>query len=396
MTCLIARPRNNGGIHVVGMGYYRADGMRNGVVVDMQKAEVAIRKAVETAEQRANERIDSVIVNTSGIPLFSHHFTAEHPLTASTPITGLDTRRLVERGQAECGTIEEEAVHCIPTTYKIDGEDVEDPRDMYGETLSTRIHLISAAPGPVRNLLSVIERCHLNIAARVATPYASGLSCLVEDEKNLGVTLVDMGGGSTSIAVFEGGHIVHTGVLPVGGSHITNDLARGLTTSIDAAERLKTMHGCSFPSPSDAREILSVPILGEEDETNASSLPKSEMTRIIQPRVEETCELIRDHLRHHAGRIPATRRVVLTGGGSQLQGIRETASMILDKQIRLGRPVYLDGLPQSLTEPSFATSIGLLLYAVDAKNQVASMGVSQKKKKNRQLGRVAQWLLQNF
>jgi cell division protein FtsA len=228
------------------------------------------------------------------------------------------------------------------------------------------MHLITAAAGPLRNLQTCVERCHLDIQSLVISPYASGLATLVEDEMDLGVTVIDMGGGTTTIAVFFDGHVIYTDSLAIGGGHVTNDIARGLSTPLAHAERMKTLYGNCIPSPADEREVISVPQVGEEDPANATTIPKSILVGIIQPRLEETFELVRSRLEHGGYGKIAGRRVVLTGGASQLSGVRELAALVLDKQVRMGRPIRIGGLAEATGGPAFATAVGLLAYGTSA------------------------------
>ena len=206
-----------------------------------------------------------------------------------------------------------------------------------------------------------IERCHLTIDAVVATPYAAGLSALVDDEAELGVALVDMGGGSTSVGVFAGGHLAHVDAIAVGGIHVTMDIARGLTTKLADAERLKTLYGTAISSASDDRETVAVSHVGD-DPDHPAHLPKSQLVRIIRPRVEEILELVRDRLKAAGYAAHAGRRLVLTGGASQLTGVAEAARQILSPQVRIGRPLGIQGLPESAKNPAFAAAVGLLIY----------------------------------
>jgi cell division protein FtsA len=214
----------------------------------------------------------------------------------------------------------------------------------------------------VRNLMLAVERCHLDVEAVVATPYASGLATLVEDEAEMGVVVVDCGGGTTSIGVFAGGHLVHTDALAVGGNHITMDIARGLSTSVAHAERLKTLYGSTIATASDERETIAVASVDDDDRDAVNHVPKSHLVRIIRPRVEEILELVRDRLRNAGYGAEAGRRIVLTGGGAQLTGLPELARTLLAKQVRIGRPLGVQGLPEAAKGPSFAAPVGLLVY----------------------------------
>jgi cell division protein FtsA len=207
-----------------------------------------------------------------------------------------------------------------------------------------------------------VERCHLGIEAVVATPYGSGLSALVDDEAEMGCAVVDMGGGTTSVGVFAGGHLVHVDAIAVGGHHVTMDIARGLSTRVSAAERLKTLYGSAIPSSADERDMISVPQVDEDERDVPNHLPKSHLVRIIKPRVEEILELVRDRLRRAGFAAQAGRRVVLTGGASQLVGMPETARRVLQGQVRVGRPLGIKGLPEAAKGPAFSAVVGMLVY----------------------------------
>ena len=232
-----------------------------------------------------------------------------------------------------------ELIHCLPTCYRLDmGEEVKDPRNIFGENLSVDILLGLMPDIMYRNLSTVIENAHLEIAGKAFSSYASGLSCLVDDEKEIGATVIDIGGGTTSIATFRHGYPVYFSSLAVGGNNVTNDIAYGLTTSFAHAERLKTLHGCAFLSSQDNSEMINVYPVGEEDDSLIKQVPKSDLISIITPRIEEIFELVNHKFKEQGLGDISSHRVVLTGGGSQLSGIREVASMVLDKQVRLGKP----------------------------------------------------------
>lgn len=404
VACFIGQVDDDGVLRVQGVGHHRSRGMRNGAVADMVALEESVRAAVDAAEQMANERISGVLLNVTGGALHAQNVDAEVSV-AGHAIRDADVRRILDQGRHlhVANGSERDIIHCIPTGYVIDGADgITDPRGMFGERLGVNIHMVSAALGPLRNLTTVVERCHLDVLDRVASPYASALACTVDDEKEMGVTVLDMGGGTTSISVFVDGHPVHADVVPVGGNHVTNDIAKGLSTPAAHAERLKTVWGTVLPSPADARELLKVPQVGEDEDAEAQEIPRSELIRIIRPRVEETFELVRETLGRAGMLHAAGRRVVLTGGASQLQGVREMAELILDKQVRLGRPRRLKGLPESAGGPAFATCAGLLRYAIQ--DHVAQPGTitpddAYEEETGRPAGtlsRLTAWLKENF
>ncbi len=396
VCCFIARGGDKG-LEIVGIGHQVSRGLRCGAIVDMDASEAAIRATVEAAEQMAGENIRQVIVNLSGgVPksrLIAYEFSiAGHEIGDS------DLRRLLDPA-ALGGELDgaRELIHAIPVGYSIDGNrGVRDPRGMYGQRLGVNMHTISAATGAVRNLEVSISRCHLDVETKVVSPFASALACLVDDEKQLGVTLIDMGGGTTSIAIFFDDELVHVDSIPVGGIHITNDIAQGLSTPLTHAERMKTLYGSAIPSPSDDREVIKVPMIGEEGATEASQVTRSMLVGIIRPRLEETFEMVRSRLDEAGFDKVAGHRVVLTGGASQLSGARELAAMIMDKQVRMGRPRPIAGLAEAVSGPAFATCAGLLAYAASNPSPGPGAAYRPMEEPNSRLGRFGQWIRENF
>ena len=381
---------------IIGIGHQVSRGMRNGTIVDIDAASLSILTAVHAAEQMAGEEIEEVVVNLSGGFTASRLVKAEIALNGR-EISDSDLRRVLEQGYRLKEPAERTVIHSVPVGFSIDGSrGIRDPRGMSGQRLAVNMNIVTAATASVRNLASCIGRCHLEIAALVVGPYAAGLSCLVEDESQLGVTVIDMGGGTTSIAVFYDGNLVFTDSIPVGGGHVTNDIARGLSTPLVHAERMKTLYGSAIPSASDEREMISVPQVGEDDEGQANHVPKSLLVGIISPRLEETFELVRDRLDHSGFDKIAGRRVVLTGGASQLPGTRELAALILDKQIRVGRPLRIDGLAEATGGPAFATSAGLIHFALSERAELPRHARVLTEGPNGFIGRFGQWIREYF
>ena len=381
---------------IIGIGHQVSRGMRNCSIVDIDGASQSILTAVHAAEQMAGEEIEEVVVNLSGGFTASRLVKAEIALNGR-EISDSDLRRVLEQGYRLKEPAERTVIHSVPVGFSIDGSrGIRDPRGMSGQRLAVNMNIVTAATASVRNLASCIGRCHLEIAALVVGPYAAGLSCLVEDESQLGVTVIDMGGGTTSIAVFYDGNLVFTDSIPVGGGHVTNDIARGLSTPLVHAERMKTLYGSAIPSASDERETISVPQVGEDDEGQANHVPKSLLVGIISPRLEETFELVRDRLDHSGFDKIAGRRVVLTGGASQLPGTRELAALILDKQVRVGRPLRIDGLAEATGGPAFATSAGLIHFALSERAELPRHARVLTEEPNGFIGRFGQWIREYF
>ncbi|MDA1323362.1 MAG: cell division protein FtsA [Proteobacteria bacterium] len=394
VCCLIAHAHGDGAIRIVGIGHHASRGLRGGAVIDMDAAQNTILTAISAAEELAGDRIRDVIINVSGGNLASQTYSAEIPVSGR-EINDSDLRQVLALGKAVEQPADRNLIHCIPIGYKIDAtRGIREPRGMYANMLGVDMHIVSARTAALRNVATCVERCHLDIEAVVAAPYASGLACLVEDEIDLGVTIIDMGGGTTTIAVFYDGEVVHIDSIPVGGKHVTSDIARGLTTPLVHAERMKTLYGSTLPSPSDERELIDVPLIGEEQANHPNHVPRSLLNGIIRPRMEETFELVRSRLELANMDRFGGRRLVLTGGASQLQGVRELAALILEKQVRMGRPMRISGLPEATSGPAFSTGTGLLRYAVekhsDSREHAESMPPGGP------FDRIGQWLRENF
>jgi len=396
VSCFIAKPGGIGGARILGIGHHVSKGLRCGTIIDMDAAEAAIRSTVEAAEQMAGDNIHGVMVNVAGANLQSRLIAYEISI-AGHQIGDPDLRRVLDLSSPFAEKpADHELIHAIPVGYSIDGNrGVRDPRGMYGQRLGVNVHLVTAASGPIRNLLATIARCHLDVEAMMVAPYASALASLVDDEIQLGVTLIDMGGGTTTVAVFFDGELVHAGCVPVGGVHVTNDIARGLSTPLAQAERMKTLYGNAIPSPADDREMITVPLIGDDGGVESQQVPRSMLVGIIRPRIEETFELVRAHLENTGFDKVAGRRVVLTGGASQMPGVREVAGLILDKQVRLGRPKPIEGLAESVSGPAFSTCAGLLLAALK-KPAEAQGAYRPSEEPNGRLGRIGQWIRENF
>jgi len=383
---------------ILGIGHQRSRGMKGGAVVDMDEAEQAIRHAVDAAERMAGVQAESVIVNITGGRLTSHRYSASIPI-GGVSVGEYEIHRVLEAAASRTAVEGRMVLHSLPTSFAVDDtSQISDPKDMIGEELSAGMHVVSSDIAAARNLMLAVERCHLDVEAMVATPYAAGLAALVDDEADLGTTIIDLGGGTTSMAVFAGGRMVHIDAIAVGGNHITMDIARGLTMRLADSERLKTYYGSCIPSPSDEREVIAVTHVGE-DADHPTHMPKSQLVRIIKPRVEEILELVRDRLAAAGFAAQAGHGVVLTGGASQLTGLPELARRLMPGQIRLGRPLGVQGLPASADNPAFSAAVGMLVYP-----QVSGIehfeprarGLMQMTGTDGYIGNVVNWLRKNF
>lgn len=362
IACLIGRAESDGRLRALGFGLHRGRGIKCGGIIDLDEAERAIRAAVGSAEDQADTRLKSVIVNLSCGQPESRLFNVQWPIDGRA-VTADDIRRVVREARARASSEGRATIHTLPLNFATDETPgIADPRGLYCDTLTARLHVVDAATTAIKSITACLERCELEISAMVSAPFAAGLATLVEDERELGAIVIDMGGGTTSVAVFADGQVLHTAQLPIGGIHVTNDVARLLSTQVAHAERLKTLYGTCQSSPDDERELLPVPLVGEDDHQIAK-VPRSMLVSIIRPRLEEIFELVRDRIETSGLGRAAGSRVVLTGGASQLVGARELAAHILNRQIRIGRPLGVIGLPDSSTGPSYANLIGLLAFA---------------------------------
>ncbi|MHA6287212.1 cell division protein FtsA [Maricaulis sp. CAU 1757] len=345
---------------VVGVGHQSSRGVRAGAVVDMDAAADAIRTAVEQAERMAGLAVNSVTVTLSSGQPSSTRLAAEIDLPQR-EVTERELRRLLNGALSEFAVDDRVVLHAIPLSWSVDDHrGIRDPRGMFGRTLGVEVHVITAAIGPLRNLLTCVERCHFDLKGVVATPYASGLSALADDEVQLGATLIDMGAGATTASVFAEGALLHIDAVPVGGSHVTSDVARGLSTPLAAAERLKTLYGSALDSPEDDQQMIEVPSVAGENGTIYDSVPRALLNSIIRPRLEETFELIRDRLEAAGVNHSAGRRLVLTGGASQLPGAAELAARVFGKQVRRSGPSGVSGLGDAVSGPAFSAVAGIV------------------------------------
>ncbi len=362
ITCLIGRAEADGRLRCLGFGWQKSQGIKSGGIVDLDEAEKAIRAAVGAAEDQADTRLRAVYVNLSCGAPESRLFNVQWPVDGRAVNTD-DIRRVMREARHRANAGGRAVIHALPLNFATDETaGITDPRGLFCDILSAQLHIIDAGSTALRTLAACLTRCELDIAALVCAPYAAGLATLVGDERELGATVIDMGGGTTTLAVFFEGQILHSAQLPVGGHHVTTDIAKGLSTSIAHAERLKALYGNCHGSPDDARELLAVPLVGEAEHQIAQT-PRSHLISCIRPRLEEIFEMAKDQLETAGLGNAGATRVVLTGGASQLGGVRELAAQILERPVRLGRPGSVIGLPDSASGPGFATLIGLLAFA---------------------------------
>jgi cell division protein FtsA len=322
-----------------------------------------VRAAVGQAEQMAGTTILTAMVNISS-PTLRSRIIAEEVNLFHGEVTENDVRRVLRDAHARAASGTRQTLHTIPVGFSVDGsKGIRDPHGMLGDRLLVRLNEVSVDPSPLRNIGVCVERCHIEPEGPIFSAYASALGALVEDEMELGTTVIECGGGTTSVASFFEGRMIFAKTFPVGGIHVTQDIARGLSTPLAHAERMKTLYGSTMASPHDDREMIDVPPIGEEQtRTAANHVPRSMLVGIIKPRIEETLEFVRESLEVSGVERVAGHRIVLTGGASQLNGLREYAGRFFDAHVRIGRPRGISGLPEAVSGPAFATAGGLLTY----------------------------------
>src|ERR1700761_7543849 len=359
-VCLIGRAEP-GNLKVLGAALRESGGIKSATITSIVEAEEAIREAVAAAENHADVRIQNVLVSVAcGSPISINARTAA--ALDGALVSDSHLHALLREGRNRCQMEGYEIIHSAPTSYVVDeARGVHDPSGMFCQRIGVSMHAVGVKPSPLANLKLAVERCHLSVTGSLFSGYASGLSTLTDDEKQLGATLIDMGGGVTSIAVFMEGSLVHADVIPMGGSHVTADLAKMLAAPISAAERLKTLYGAALGDIETGTDVIAVPQMGEAGDEYSARVPRSMLTRIIQPRLEEIFAEVQTRLRASGFDVAAGRRAVLTGGACQLAGTRELAQRVLNKQIRIGRPQTFHGLPAASAGPDYATALGLLM-----------------------------------
>jgi cell division protein FtsA len=394
--CFIAEPDAQGQMHIIGIGHHHAKGIRGGIVTDSREAQASIAHTVNAAEKMAGGTLDHVIVNVSFPDVTSHTAHIELPIPHG-EVTDQSIATILRSGCREFMQPNRQVIHCMVTQYQLDGaKGIRDPRHMYGMMLKADVHVITADERRLMNLMHLVSRCHLDVVDWIVSPYASGLGCLETDEQELGVTVIDMGAATTSLAIFQGGSNIYSTVIPLGGQHVTNDLSQGLSTSLHHAERLKTLYGSVLDSEHDEHMMIDVMPLGDEDSVEYAHVPRAQLIRMIRPRVEETFELLRDRVEQQGMKSMMGRTMVLTGGASQLVGVRELATTMFGKQVRMGKPKLFAGLAESVSSPNFSTAVGMLYYATHRSLEDELLRKPNQGESSFGMQRLMQWFKERF
>ena len=371
IACMIARLRPSApnealrgrthAVELIGYSQIQSRGMKAGAVADLVQCEQGVRQAVSLAERMAKVRVESVLLPVSAGRLQGNLVEAASDIQGGS-VTPSDVSRITSAGMRHATAHGRTVLHALPVGYSLDGvKGIRDPRGMVARQFGVDMNVVTAEATVAKNLMLAVERCHLTVEAMAASPYVAGLSVLTDDEADLGAAVVEMGAGTTTIAIYSAGRFVHASGFAVGGQHVTMDLARGLGACIADAERIKTLYGTVLTGGSDARELMTVPAAGD-DSDGPQVVSRATIANIVRQRVEEIFEMVRDRLADSPFAAEPRARVVLSGGASQLTGIPELASRILGRPVRIGRPLGFGRLPNEAKSASFAVPTGLLVY----------------------------------
>jgi len=402
ISCLIGeattqrgRSDNTPSLRVMGLGQTASRGIKSGAVIDVNEAECAIRVAVDAAERMAQTSISKVMVSISGgRPQTQCRTGVVH--TQTSVVGPRDIEHAIQQALSAADVSRRSVLHLHPVNHSLGGvSQIAQPLGLHGEVLQVDLGITTVEPSFLRNMTLAVERAHLHPTGFVLAPYAAAKAALSTDEMDLGTVVIDLGGAITSLAYLRGGKLVAAESLNLGGLHLTNDVAQGLSTSIAHAERMKTLFGNVLSGGHGERELLAVPLLGERGTDAVQKVPKSHLNNILRARAEEILEHVNALLGSPPFAIGAATKIVLTGGTSQLAGLRELAAQILNRPVRLGQAAALPGLSEHLRAGNLAAASGALVYAASPDQHYAMPAASQIQLQRARMGyarRVGHWL----
>ena len=381
---------------VIGAATTRSRGVRFGEIDAMQETERAIRTAVQAAQKMANIRVDHVIACFSGANPRSYGLDGVVELN-NAAVTEQDVARVL----ASCDMPEigegREVLHAQPVNFALDHRSgLGDPRGQIGNRLSVDMHVMTVDSAVIQNLLYCIKRCDLELAGLASSAYVSGISALVEDEQELGAACVDLGGGSTGLSIFMKKHMIYSDSVRLGGDHVTSDISKGLQVPLSTAERIKTFYGGVVATGMDDREMIEIGGDTGDWEHDRRTVSRAELIGIMRPRVEEILEEVRSCLDASGFEHLPSQQIVLTGGGSQIPGLDGLAPKILGQQVRIGRPLRVQGLPQAATGAGFASAVGLCLFAAHPQDEWWDFDIPAESYPARSLRRAFKWFKDNW
>jgi cell division protein FtsA len=408
IACMIARltpcPPNEAlrgrshAIELIGYSQIQSRGVKAGAVVDLAACEQAVRQTVGAAEDMAKVRVESVLLSVSAGRLQGQLIEAAADIKGGA-VACADIARVTSAGMRHATGEGRTVLHALPIGYSLDGvKGIRDAKGMVARQFGVDMNVVTADTTAVKNLMLVVERCHLNVEAMAASPYVAGLSILTDDEADLGAAVVEMGAGTTTIATYSGGRFMHASGFALGGQHITMDLARGLSACIADAERIKTLYGTVLTGGSDAYELMSVPSAGDDELDVPQVVSRATIANIVRHRAEEIFEMVRDRLADSPFAAEPKARVVLSGGACQLTGTLELATRILNRTVRIGRPLGFSRLPNEAKGASFAVPAGLLVYPQYAHLEHVEPRHTQQLRTGTDgyFGKVGRWLREGF
>jgi cell division protein FtsA len=365
-------------VEIIGIGVAESKGIRKGVVVNLDQTISAIKKAQEEAELMAGVEIDSAYVGISGAHIKSFNSRGVVAVSGKNrEITREDIKRVIDQARALSIPPDREIIHIIPQEFIVDEQDgIKDPLGMSGIKLEVNVHIVTSAITSLQNLKNCLERSNIGIQEIVLNQIATSHSTLTQDERELGVGLIDLGAGTTEVAIFERGSLWYTSTIPLGGDNFTNDIAVGLRTPIPEAEKIKKKYGCVALPITEEQETIEVPTVGKSKKSRL--LSRQILADIIQPRAEEIFRLVDGDIKRMGYEKSLNSGLVLTGGTALLDGLEEVAEEIFDLPVRRGDPSYIGGLIDRVSTPDYATAVGLILFGY---NQIQERGFSRDKKK---------------
>ncbi|MCW5575670.1 MAG: cell division protein FtsA [Burkholderiales bacterium] len=392
IVAIVAELKPEGGFEIIGMGSHASRGLKKGVVVNIETTVNAIQRALEDAELMTDCKIREVYTGIAGNHIKS--FNSQGMVAIKDKeVSQLDIDRVIETAKAVQIPNDQQILHVLNQEFIIDGqEDVREPLGMSGVRLEVKVHIVTGAVSAAQNIVKCVRRCGLEVNDLILQPLASSVAVLSEDEKDLGVCLVDIGGGTTDMAVFTHGAIRHTAVIPIAGDQITNDIAMALRTPTKDAEDIKQRHGCALSQLADPQEMVDVPGVGDR---STRQLSRKTLAEVIEPRVEELYSLVQAELRRSGYEELLSSGVVLTGGSSAMQGMVELGEEIFHMPVRIGMPQYAGGLSEVVRNTRYATGVGLLIAGADEHRQrdAARMHVGSFQQV---LERMKNWFTGNF
>lgn len=358
-VCAIVAEVTDDGLDIIGIGSVPSKGLRKGVVVNIESTVQAIKSAIEQAETMAGVEIASVYAGIAGSHVRGINQEGVAAI-ATREVSEEDVRRVLEQAKAIPLPGDRQVIHVLPQEYIVDDQDgIREPVGMSGVRLEARVHLVTAANAAAQNIIKCAERCDLHVAETVLEPLASAHAVLSDDEKEIGVALIDIGGGTTDLIIHVDGAVVHTSVIPIGGINLTNDIATGLRTPMAEAERIKIKYGCAATSMVDEEETIEVPSVGGRP---PRVLPRHVLCQIIEPRVEEIFQAVAHVIAETGFGDMLASGAVITGGTTQLDGMPELAEQILGLPVRRGAPIGVGGLMDVVKSPAYSTGVGLVKY----------------------------------